>query len=424
MANLKDHLGRPVVAVTGIGVVTSLGVGKADNWEALTSGKSGIHPITRFPVDHLNTRISGMVDFLESSSKGASALTYELAETSALEAVSEAGFEIGDFDGPLFLASPPVELDWADRFALYAADKEEGSASERLLRVARNLNSLDMFDSSQFGSIADRLADRFGTRGLPITTSTACASGATAIQLGVEAIRRGECDRALSIGADGSATAEALIRFSLLSALSTNNDVPEKASKPFSKDRDGFVLAEGSAALVLESLESALARGAEVLGILRGCGEKADDFHRTRSKPDGSPAIGAVKAALADAGLSEDEIDYVNAHGTSTPENDKMEHLSLSTVFGQRIRKIPVSSNKSMIGHTLSAAGAIEAAFSLMTMREGVIPPTINYDNPDLSIELDVVPNVKRKAEVRTVLSNSFGFGGQNTCLVMAREPV
>ncbi len=424
MANLKDHLGRPVVAVTGIGVVTSLGVGKADNWEALTSGKSGIHPITRFPVDHLNTRISGMVDFLESSSKGASALTYELAETSALEAVSEAGVEIGDFDGPLFLASPPVELDWADRFSLYAADKEEGSASERLLRVARNLNSLDMFDSSQFGSIADRLADRFGTRGLPITTSTACASGATAIQLGVEAIRRGECDRALSIGADGSATAEALIRFSLLSALSTNNDVPEKASKPFSKDRDGFVLAEGSAALVLESLESALARGAEVLGILRGCGEKADDFHRTRSKPDGSPAIGAVKSALADAGLSEDEIDYVNAHGTSTPENDKMEHLSLSTVFGERIRKIPVSSNKSMIGHTLSAAGAIEAAFSLMTMREGVIPPTINYDNPDLSIELDVVPNVKRKAEVRTVLSNSFGFGGQNTCLVMAREPV
>ena len=423
MANLKDHLGRPVVAVTGIGVVTSLGVGKADNWAALTAGKSGIHPITRFPTDLLNTQISGMVDFLPSSTKGASALTYELAETAALEAVEEAGFAGTDFDGPLFLASPPVELDWRDRFALYAGDAE-GSPSERLLKVARSQNSLDMFDTSQFGSIADRLADRFGTRGLPITTSTACASGATAIQLGVEAIRRGECDRALSVGADGSATAEALIRFSLLSALSTNNDVPEKASKPFSKDRDGFVLAEGSAALVLESLESALARGAEVLGILRGCGEKADDFHRTRSKPDGSPAIAAVKAALADAGLGEDEIDYVNAHGTSTPENDKMEHLSLSTVFGERIRKIPVSSNKSMIGHTLSAAGAIEAAFSLMTMREGVIPPTINYDNPDPSIELDVVPNVKRKAEVRTVLSNSFGFGGQNTCLVMAREPV
>ncbi|TPJ52793.1 MULTISPECIES: beta-ketoacyl-ACP synthase [unclassified Mesorhizobium] len=423
MANLRDHMGRPIVAVTGIGVVTSLGAGKSDNWTALTSGRSGIHPITRFPVDHLNTRISGMVDFLASSSKGASPLTYELAETAAQEAVAEAGLNSSDFGGPLFLASPPVELDWHERFALYNSDKHDAGA-ERLLRVARGLKELDTFETTQFGSIADRLADRFGTRGLPITLSTACASGATAIQLGVEAIRRGECDRALSIGADGSATAEALIRFSLLSALSTHNDIPEKASKPFSKDRDGFVLAEGSGALVLESLEAALARGASVLGILRGCGEKADDFHRTRSKPDGSPAIAAVRAALADAGLGEDEIDYVNAHGTSTPENDKMEHLSLSTVFGERIGSMPISSNKSMIGHTLSAAGAVEAAFSLMTMREGVIPPTINYDNPDPAIMLDVVPNKKRNAQVGTVLSNSFGFGGQNTCLVMAREPV
>jgi len=423
MANLRDHMGRPIVAVTGIGVVTSLGVGKADNWSALTSGKSGIHPISRFPVDHLNTRISGMVDFLPSSSNGSSPLTYELAETAAQEAVSEAGLDSGDFGGPLFLASPPVELDWAARFSLYNSEKQD-NGTERLLRVARELKKIDIFETTQFGSIADRLADRFGTRGLPITLSTACASGATAIQLGVEAIRRGECDKALSIGADGSATAEALIRFSLLSALSTHNDIPEKASKPFSKDRDGFVLAEGSGALVLESLEAALARGATVLGIMRGCGEKADDFHRTRSKPDGSPAIAAVRAALADAGLSEGEIDYVNAHGTSTPENDKMEHLSLSTVFGERIGSMPISSNKSMIGHTLSAAGAVEAAFSLMTMRESVIPPTINYDNPDPAIVLDVVPNKKRNAEVGTVLSNSFGFGGQNTCLVMAREPV
>jgi 3-oxoacyl-[acyl-carrier-protein] synthase II len=423
MTKFKDHLGRPVVAVTGIGVVTSLGKGKAENWAALSAGKSGIHPITRFPVDHLSTRISGMVDFLESSTKGASALTYDLAETAAEEAVAESGIDVQEFGGPLFLASPPMELDWHDRFAIYNSGKDK-PAPERLLEVARGLNSLDMFETSQFGSIADRLADRFGTTGLPITLSTACASGATAIQLGVEAIRRGECERALSIGADGSATAEALIRFSLLSALSTSNDVPQKASKPFSKDRDGFVLAEGSAALVLESLEAATARGATILGILRGCGEKADDFHRTRSKPDASPAIAAVRAALADAGLSDTEIDYINAHGTSTPENDKMEHLSLSTVFGERISSIPVSSNKSMIGHTLSAAGAIEAAFSLMTMREGVIPPTINYDHPDPAIALDVVPNVKREASVRTVLSNSFGFGGQNTCLVMAREPV
>ena len=424
MARMTDHLGRPVVAVTGIGVVTALGVGKGENWAALTGGRTGIHPITRFPTDHLRTTISGTVDFLPSSAKGASQLTYELAETAAGEAVLEAGIGGSDFGGPLFLAAPPVDLEWRDRFALYTASPASGTASERVRAVARELPSLEIFDSGQYGKIADRLAERFGTRGLPITLSTACASGATAIQLGVESIRRGESDRALAIGADGSVNAEALIRFSLLSALSTHNEAPEKASKPFSRDRDGFVIAEGAAALVLESLESARSRGAAVLGILRGCGEKADDFHRTRSKPDGSPAIAAVRAALADAGLAEDEIAYVNAHGTSTPENDKMEHLSLSEVFGARIRDIPVSSNKSMIGHTLSAAGAVEAAFSLMTMRESVIPPTINYDVPDPSIELDVVPNVKRDAEVATVLSNSFGFGGQNTCLVLAREAV
>jgi 3-oxoacyl-[acyl-carrier-protein] synthase II len=422
MPKHRDHLGRPVVAVTGIGMVTPLGVGKEENWAALISGKSGIKRITRFPIDHLNTTISGMVDFLPSSSKGATALTHELAEMATAEAIGQAGID-GEFDGPLFLAAPPVEIDWHDRFALYAASKE-GAGYDRILAAARGLNDSAIEETTLFAAIADRLADRFGVTGLPITLSTACASGATAIQLGVEAIRRGETDRALSIGADGSATAEALIRFSLLSALSTQNAVPERASKPFSKDRDGFVLAEGAAALVLESLESATARGATVLGIIKGCGEKADDFHRTRSKPDGSPAIAAVHAALADAGVSADAVDYVNAHGTSTPENDKMEHLSLATVFGERMKKIPISSNKSMIGHTLSAAGAIEAAFSLLTMREGVIPPTINYDNPDPNIELDVVPNVKRSADVATVISNSFGFGGQNACLVMAREAV
>ena len=418
-----DHLGRPIIAVTGIGVVTALGEGITDNWAALSSGRSGIHRITRFPTEHLNTTIAGTVDFLPSSGKGAHALTRDLAERAATEAVAQAGLPSSEFGGPLFLGAPPVELDWRDRFKLYAsADPDDGVRG--LLAAASNIDTAEMENAALFGSIADQLADRFGARGLPLTVSTACATGATVIQLGVEAIRRGDCDRALAIGADGSATAEALIRFSLLSALSTSNADPEKASKPFSKDRDGFVLSEGSAALVLESLESATARGATVLGIVRGCGDKADDFHRTRSKPDGSPAIAAVRAAIADAGIGEDEIGYINAHGTSTPENDKMEHLSLSTVFGERIRHIPVSSNKSMIGHTLSAAGAIEAVFSLLTMREGVIPPTINYEVPDPAIELDVVPNVKRQADVSAVLSNSFGFGGQNSCLVLGREPV
>ncbi len=425
MPSMTDHKGRPVVAVTGIGIVTSLGQGRQDNWQALTTGKSGIHPITRFPINELATTISGMVDFLDTSDKGLVAHTYELARLAAAEALDQAALADNAFGGPLFLAAPPVEIDWRQRYALFERGSDSaGNGYDRLLGAARDGKAVEMFEEIQFGTIADRLAEKFGTTGLPVTLSTACASGATAIQLGVEAIRRGECERAISIGADGSATEEALIRFSLLSALSTQNDEPEKASKPFSKDRDGFVLAEGSAALVLESLESATARGAEILGILKGCGEKADDFHRTRSKPDGSPAIAAVQAALADAGLKGDDIDYINAHGTSTPENDKMEHLSLSSVFGERLSSIPISSNKSMIGHTLSAAGAIEAAFSLMTMREGVIPPTINYDNPDPAIELDVVPHESRQTSTTSVLSNSFGFGGQNACLVMTREPV
>ncbi len=414
---------RPTVVVTGMGLVTSLGRGKEDNWAALTAGRSGIRRISRFPTDHLKTTISGMVDYLPSSRLGCGALTAELAHLAAEEALGEAAIS-GEFGGPLFLAAPPMEIEWLHRFAVNATLAQPDPALP-LLTASRAAGGFEeYFVLSQFGTVAQSLADRFGIRGLPVTVSTACASGGTAIQLGVDAIRRGETDRALAVAADGSANAESLIRFSLLSALSMQNDVPHKASKPFSRDRDGFVMAEGAAALVLESLESARSRGAAILGVVMGCGERADDFHRTRSKPDGSPAIAAVRRAIADAGIEPQAIDYINAHGTSTPENDKMEYLSMSTVFGNRMGDIPISSNKSMIGHTLSAAGGVEAVISLMTMREGRIPPTINYDNPDPAIPLDVVPNVSRDADVATVLSNSFGFGGQNVCLVLAREPV
>jgi 3-oxoacyl-[acyl-carrier-protein] synthase II len=274
-----------------------------------------------------------------------------------------------------------------------------------------------------FGSVASHLAEAFGTKGSPISLSTACASGATAIQLGVEAIRRGETEVALCIGTDGSVNQEAFIRFSLLSALSTSNEVPEKAAKPFSKNRDGFVMAEGAAALVLESLDHAKARGAKILGVIEGCGEMADSFHRTRSSPDGKPIIGCIRNAIADAGLTPDDIDYINPHGTGTSENDKMEYLGVAAVFGERAKSIPVSSNKSMIGHTLSAAGAVETVFTLLTLEHQRLPPTINYHVPDPAIPLDVVPNTARDAKVRHALSNSFGFGGQNVSLVMSREP-
>jgi 3-oxoacyl-[acyl-carrier-protein] synthase II len=292
-----------------------------------------------------------------------------------------------------------------------------------LLRASASGRFHAIHERCLFGSVAEHLADQFGTKGSPISVSTACASGASAIQLGVEAIRRGEADAALCIGTDGSVNPEALIRFSLLSALSTANNPPEAAAKPFAKNRDGFVMAEGAAALVLESYESAVARGANILGVLAGCGEMADSFHRTRSSPDGKPIIGCIRRAVEDAGLTPDDIDYINPHGTGTPENDKMEYLGVATVFEERVKSIPVSSNKSMIGHTLSAAGAVETVFTLLTLEHQRLPPTINYQVPDPAIPLDVVPNTARDAKVRHALSNSFGFGGQNVSLVMSREP-
>jgi 3-oxoacyl-[acyl-carrier-protein] synthase II len=418
---VRDRQGRPLVAVTGCGIVTSLGRGTADNWQGLVEGRSGIRHISRFPTDGLRTTIAGTVDFLPVSPYSAPALTIAMATAAADEALAEAGLACTEsFPGPLYLATPPAELEWPQRKALW--DEAKGSelaGYRRLLAAARSGEHGEMAALFRFSSVADHLADRFGTRGLPVSVSTACASGASAIQLGVEAIRRGETQAALAIGADSSVQIEALIRFILLSALSTRNERPEKASRPFSKDRDGFVMAEGAGALVLEDYASAKARGARILGFVRGCGEKADDHHRTRSKPDGTAIIGAIRNALADAGVEPHEIDYVNAHGTSTPENDKMEYLSLRAVLGDRALATPVSSNKSMIGHTLSAAGAIEAIFSLLAMRTGRLPPTINYDLPDPDIPLDVVPNKARDASVATVLSNSFGFGGQNVSLVL-----
>jgi 3-oxoacyl-[acyl-carrier-protein] synthase II len=315
-------------------------------------------------------------------------------------------------------------MEWQQREAVARASGANGSLTyDDLIRAAASGKFRDYFPRVAFASVADHLAARFGTKGSPISLSTACASGASAIQLGVEAIRRGETDAALCVATDSSVNQESLIRFSLLSALSTHNDPPQAAAKPFAKNRDGFVMAEGAGAIVLESLSGARARGAKILGVVEGCGEMADSFHRTRSSPDGKPIIGSIRNAIADAGLEPDDIDYINAHGTGTPENDKMEYLGLAAVLGERVKTVPISSNKSMIGHTISAAGAVEAIFSLLTLAHQRIPPTINYDVPDPAIPLDVVPNVARDARVRHVISNSFGFGGQNVSLVLGREP-
>jgi 3-oxoacyl-[acyl-carrier-protein] synthase II len=421
---MKDHLGRPLVAVTGIGLVTPLAWGREANWAAITAGTSGISRIRRFPVDKLRTTIAGTVELPEEAAGAppvSSAIRVERMAAAAVEEALEQSRlgEPGAFPGPLMVGMPPVEMEWPQRFEL-ARQANGNGAYTAITQVANGRT--DIYETFLFGGVGERLAARFGTRGAPIALTTACATGASAIQMAVEAIQRGESDAAIALGADGSVQPEAVIRFSLLSALTARNDDPEGASRPFEKSRDGFVMSEGAAALVLESLEHAVARGATVLGIVSGCGERADSFHRTRSNPDGHAIIGAMRNAIADAGLAPTDIGYVNAHGTSTPENDRMETLGMMAVFGDA--PPPISSNKSMLGHTLSAAGAIEAAFSLLTIRDQVLPPTINHHEPDPAVTLDVVPNVARKVSgLRHVLSNSFGFGGQNVCLVVSAAP-
>ncbi|MBX9709824.1 MAG: beta-ketoacyl-ACP synthase [Xanthobacteraceae bacterium] len=425
MTATRDKFGRPIVVVTGMGVVTSLGAGKEDNWKKLTAGESGIRTITRFPTDGLKTTMAGAVDFIPVEPFSSTELADKLADLAAEEAIAQSSIgSKGDFPGPLFMAVAPVEVEWYARQEMaQATGAASGINYDTMLKMSGGGKHAGLHHRFLFGSVADFIADKFGTKGSPISLSTACASGATAIQLGVEAIRRGETDAALCVATDGSVNPESLIRFSLLSALSMHNDPPQKAVRPFAKNRDGFVMAEGAGALVLESLEGATARGAKILGVVAGCGELADSFHRTRSSPDGKPIIGCVHNALSDAGMTVEQIDYINAHGTGTPENDRMEYQGISAVFGERAKQIPVSSNKSMVGHTLSAAGAVEAVFSVLTLEHQRIPPTINYDVPDPAIPFDVVPNKARDAKVTAVMSNSFGFGGQNASLILTREP-
>ena len=281
-AATRDKLGRPIIAVTGIGVVTSLGVGKSDNWEKLAGGVSGIKSISRFPTAGLRTTIAGTVNDVYRENMSPAELSERVALLAGEEAIAESGIGAkGRFPGPLYLAPPPLEIEWADRMAMAEMAASNGDTTyPDLLRVARDYAAGR--GAFKFGIIGEHLAEHFGTEGSPVSLNTACASGASAIQLGMEAIRRGDCQAALAIGADASLSPESLVRFSLLSALSTQNDPPGRASKPFSKNRDGFVLAEGAAALVLEDFDHARARGARVIGIIEGYGEKSDLFHRTR----------------------------------------------------------------------------------------------------------------------------------------------
>jgi 3-oxoacyl-[acyl-carrier-protein] synthase II len=412
--------GAPQIAVTGIGLVTSLGAGVRRNWEAMRAGRSGVGPIRRFPAAGLGTRFAATVDPGEQPPAAPAEATRRLAETAMAEALHQSGHGGDRFPGTLVVGIPPVQMEWPDRLALARALGRPVESYADLIAAAHAWSGPPMAPRLRFGETARRLAHRFRTAGPPVTVSTACSSGATAIRIACEAIWRGEVEMAVAVGADASVSPEMIARFNQLSALSRRNDDPAAASRPFDRERDGFVPGEGAGALVLETAAAARLRGADILGMVAGAAECTDGHHRIRHTPDGSRIADAMRAAIADAGLDPGDIDYVNAHGTSTTENDRVEALGCHLVFGAGASLVPVSSIKSMIGHTLSASGAIEAALTLLMLREHILLPTINQANPDPEIDLDVVPNVARPASLRHALSNSFGFGGQNVSLVLS----
>ena len=412
MIKYKDKYNRPIVAVTSMGLITSIGESIEENWSSLISGISGIKQISRFETANLTTKIAGCIENNLSCAKGSNALTEYLAYKAIIQALDNEQ----KFEAPLFIALPPMELSWCSRFTI-----SKQPSYNKMLDACKEEDFSILYDNIQNSTIPYKLKKIFGFSGCPIALTTACASGATAINMAVNAIRYSKYDRTMAVAADGSITPELITRFSLLGVLSKQNEEPTKASRPFTQDRSGFVMAEGAAALVFETLDMALKNNKKILAIVSGCGESTDTFHRTRSSPDNKASVKAIEIALKDANLKPQDINHINAHATSTVENDKAEYQTLQKIFGEYLKDISVTANKSLIGHCLSAAGAIEAVIAILTLNNSLVPPTLNYDKPDSTIYLDIVANTSRSQNIQHILSNSFGFGGQNSCLVFSK---
>jgi len=407
------------VVVTGLGLVSPLGTGLAKNWDALSGGRSGIRKLTRFPISEaFASRIAGEVpdfraeDFIETKEIKKMDLFIQYAVAAAAMAAEDGGFKI--------------EPDWAVQVGVivgvgFCGIETIETTKEALLNGGPRKIS-PFFIPKVISNLAPgQIAIRHGAKGVNWTPTSACASGTHAIGEAYHLIRRGLQDAVIAGGAESAITPLGVGGFAAMKALSTRNDEPERASRPFDKDRDGFVIGEGSGILILEERERALKRGAKVYAEIIGYGANGDAYHITAPAPEGDGAARCMALALKDAGIAPSEVDYINAHGTSTEYNDANETLAIKRVFGEHAPKLAVSSTKSMTGHLLGAAGAVEGVFSALTLHHGIIPPTINYENSDPACDLDYVPNVARKANVRVVLSNSFGFGGTNACVIFRR---
>jgi 3-oxoacyl-[acyl-carrier-protein] synthase II len=406
------------VVITGIGMITPVGLDTETSWNGLIQGKSGIGPITQFDDKTIPTQIAG---------------------------------EVRGFDPEKYIE--PKEIKKMDRFIhLAIAASQMAMDSAKLTVTPENAERVGVMVSAGMGGLpaiekynkiylergirkvtpffipmliineaAGMVSIRFGAKGPNICIVTACATGTHSIGEAYRTIERGDADAMIAGGTESCICPLGVGGFNAMKALSTRNDAPERASRPFDKDRDGFIMGEGAGVVILEDLEFARARGAKILAEVIGYGATGDAYHITSPAPNGEGAARCMKMALRSAGISGADMGYINAHGTSTKYGDELETMAIKTVFGDHAYKIPVSSTKSMTGHLLGAAGGVEAVVSVLALDRGVLPPTINLENPDPECDLDYVPNVARKAQVDIAMSNSFGFGGTNACLIFRK---
>jgi len=406
------------VVVTGMGTVTPVGLDIASTWDALTNGKSGIGRITRFDPAPYETQIAGEL-------KGFDANRYmdrkDVRRTDRFTHYAVAAARQALADAKLDTVTDPERVGTAIATGVGGL---ETLIDGILLMQRRDPSRLSPFlvPMLMANAASAQVSMQFGLKGPSLTHVSACASSSHAIGEGGDIIRRGQADVMVVGGAEATVIPVVVAAFAAMKTLTRRNDVPEAASRPFDKDRDGFVLSEGAAVVVLEELGHARARGARVYGELVGYGATADAYHITAPSPEGEGNARAMRMALAEAGLRPDEIDYINAHGTSTQPNDREETAAIKQVFGDHAYRLLVSSTKSMTGHLLGAAGALEAIVCLLAIRDGCIPPTINYTTPDVGLDLDYVPNTARARSITTALSNSMGFGGHNASLILRAD--
>ncbi len=409
---------EPRVVITGLGLITPLGIGVKESWDALCAGKSGVGDITRFDTTGFDTRIAAEVknfnpdDYLPKKEAKRTTPFIAYAVAASRMAMEDSGITIDDAN--------------ADRVGVITGCGLGGL--EMLEQTAMTLHEKGPKRVSPFfiplligNMAAGMISIHLGARGPNSSIATACAAGSHAVGDAFKAIKRGWADAMITGGVESTVTPTCIAGFNAMKALSTRNDEPQRASRPFDRDRDGFVVGEGSGILILEALEHALERGAPIYGEMIGYGMSGDGYHMTQPSPDGEGAARCMQAAIDDAKIPHDAIGYINAHGTSTPYNDLLETQAVKNIFKEHAKSLCMSSTKSMTGHLLGGAGGIETIFTTLAVRHGILPPTINLENPSDECDLDYVPHKARKKDITYAMTNSFGFGGTNASLIVKK---